>query len=70
VVPQKIGHRSDSCFSCVLGYPGFATVRDLGVNVAKYYWFLLHIFLCLLLGIWLSLVLTGLAPFDWSRPLL
>jgi hypothetical protein len=33
--------RSDSCFSGVLGYPGFAVVGKLGSDGAKWHWFLL-----------------------------
>jgi hypothetical protein len=54
--------RTESCFSCVLGYPGLAVVGDLSSDVAKWHWFLL----LMPFTIWLSQVLTGLAVSDWT----
>jgi hypothetical protein len=49
-------------------YTGLAVVEELGSDVAKIYWFLLLMVLCLPLTIWLSLVLTGLGVSVWSLP--
>jgi len=46
-------------FRCVR-YLVLAVVGELGSEGAKVYWLLLHMILCLLLTIWLSLGLTGL----------
>jgi hypothetical protein len=45
-------------------------VGELGSDDAKYSWFLLAIFMCLLFAIWLSLVLNVLAASLWSLSLL
>ena len=57
---------NQSCFSGVLGYPGFAVVRELGSDDAMYPWFLLVRFVCLPFAIRLSLVLIGHAVSGWS----
>lgn len=54
----------------MLGYTGFAVMEELCPDDAKYPGFLLLMFLPLLLAIWLSSVLVGLADSDWSLSLL
>jgi hypothetical protein len=61
---MRCDFKSESCFSSVLGFPGFAVVRELGSDDAKWPWFLLLMSLHLPLDIWLSLVLPGLADSD------
>jgi hypothetical protein len=43
---------------------------ELGSDVDKKHWFLLLMFLCLPLAIWLYLMLTGLPLSDWNLSLL
>ena len=62
--------RSDSWFSGVLGYPGLAVVGHLGYDDSNWHWFLLLMFLCLPLDIWLSLMLTDLVISNWKLVLL
>ena len=62
---------SESCFSGMIEYPRSAVVEEVGSDSAKRHWFLLLMFLCLPLTIWLSLVLvllslTGGFPFCMS----
>ena len=54
----------------MLGYSGVAVVGQLGSDDHKYPWFLLLMFLPLLISIWLSLVLAGLAVSDCGLSLL
>jgi hypothetical protein len=61
-------YRSESCFSGVLDYPGLTVFGELGSDGAKWHWFLLLMFFCLPLSIWLSLVLTGLAFLTGACP--
>jgi hypothetical protein len=58
--------KTKSCFSGVLGHPGFAVVGELGSDGAKQPWFLflMFLFLSLPFAIWLSLVLAGLTVSD------
>ena len=52
------------------GYPGLTVLGELGSDDAKELWFLLLMFFPLPLGIWLSLVLAGLAISDCGLSLL
>jgi hypothetical protein len=58
--------KSESCFSGMMGYPELSVVGELGSDNAKQPWFLMLMFLCFSLTIWLSLVLPALAVSDWS----
>jgi hypothetical protein len=60
--------RSESYFSGMLGYPGFAVVGKLGSESANWPWTVLCMFLSLPLTIWLSLFLPGLVLSDLSPP--
>ena len=42
---MRYDFKSESCFSGVLGYPGFTVLGVLGSNDAKWCWFLLVRFL-------------------------
>ena len=50
--------------------PKLAVMVELGSDDAKQPWFLLLMFLCLSLAIWLTLVLAGLAVSDLGLSLL
>ena len=50
----------------MLGYPGLASVGELGSDAAIMPWFLLVTFLRLPLAIWFSQVLDGLTVTGWS----
>jgi hypothetical protein len=52
------------------GNQGSLWVGELSSDDAKSSWFLLFMFLCLPLAIWLSLALVGLAVSDFSLALL
>jgi hypothetical protein len=62
--------KSASCFSGVLGYPGFVIVGVLGSDDAQCSWFLLVRVLHLPFTIWKSLVLDILGVSGWSLILL
>lgn len=70
IIFMRWDFRSESCFSGVLAYPGFAVLGELGFNVAMLHRLLLLILLSLSLAICLSLVLTVLAVSDWSLSVL
>jgi hypothetical protein len=63
---MRCDFKLESHFSCVLVYPGLGVVGELRSDDAEYPWFLLLMFLCLSLAIWLSLVLAGLDVSDFS----
>jgi hypothetical protein len=56
--------RPVSCFSDVWGYLGLVVMGELGSDGAKWFLFLLHMFLCLTFTIWLSQVLISLVLSD------
>jgi hypothetical protein len=62
IIFMKWEFRSEFWFIGVLGYPGFAVVRELGSDVAKSNWFLLFMFL--------HLVISGIIwpPCLWLEP--
>jgi hypothetical protein len=70
IIIMRCDFKSESCFSCVLGYPQLSIVEKLVSDDSNYPWFLLLMFLPLPLTIWLSLLLAGLAVSDCGLSLL
>lgn len=61
IIMMLCDFKSEFCLSGVFGNPGLAAVGELGSDDSMVSWFLLLGFLVLILAIWLSLILVGIA---------
>ena len=68
IIIMRYDFKSETSFSCVLGYPGLALVGELDVDDTNLPWVLLLMILPLCPALWLSLMLADLSLIEACLP--